>query len=83
MNYVGIYEAKTYLPKLIQRVLQGEAIIITKHGDPVVELKPVAKHIPKQEMTRKQAIERILSIRESNGTINMTARELIDEGRKR
>ena len=38
MSTVGAYEAKTHLPKLLERVARGERITITKHGLPVAEL---------------------------------------------
>ena len=31
METVGAYEAKTHLPKLLERVLKGERISITRH----------------------------------------------------
>ena len=37
----SVAEAKNQLPKLIDRALNGEAIVITRRGQPVVELKPV------------------------------------------
>jgi len=40
METVGAYEAKTHLPKLLERVLKGECITITKHGVPVAVLQP-------------------------------------------
>ncbi len=40
METVGAYEAKTHLPKLLERVLKGERITITKHGVPVAVLQP-------------------------------------------
>ena len=40
---VGAYEAKTHLPKLLERVRRGERITITKRGKPIAELRPVAK----------------------------------------
>lgn len=39
---VGAYEAKTHLPKLLERVARGERITITKHGKAVAELRPVS-----------------------------------------
>jgi prevent-host-death family protein len=42
MTTVGAYEAKTHLPELLERVRKGETIVITKHGMPVAELRPVA-----------------------------------------
>ena len=38
MTTVGSYEAKTHLPELIERVTQGEKILITRRGVPVALL---------------------------------------------
>jgi prevent-host-death family protein len=38
---VGAYEAKTHLPKLLDRVVEGEQITITRNGKPVARLVPV------------------------------------------
>ena len=43
METVGAYEAKTHLPKLLDRVAKGEQITITRHGMPVAILAPVTK----------------------------------------
>lgn len=40
MRHVGVYEAKTHLPRLLARVGRGERITITRHGVPVAELVP-------------------------------------------
>jgi prevent-host-death family protein len=40
MTTVGVYEAKTQLPKLLVRVAQGERVTITRHGKPVALLVP-------------------------------------------
>jgi prevent-host-death family protein len=42
MVEIGAYQAKTHLPKLLERVQKGERFVITKHGRPVAELTPVA-----------------------------------------
>jgi len=42
MSDVGSYEAKTHLPKLLERVAGGERITITRHGVPVAHLVPVS-----------------------------------------
>ena len=34
-------EAKNQLSELIDRALKGEGVVITRHGQPVVELKPI------------------------------------------
>lgn len=41
MTTHSIAEAKNQLSKLIDRALRGEAVVITRRGEPVVELKPV------------------------------------------
>ena len=40
-----IAEAKNTLPKLIDRALQGEEVIITRHGKPVAEVIPAAQTV--------------------------------------
>jgi prevent-host-death family protein len=42
MADIGAYDAKTHLPKLLERVEKGERFVITRHGKPVAELIPVA-----------------------------------------
>lgn len=41
MTTYSVADAKNTLPKLIDRALQGEEVVITRHGKPVAELKPV------------------------------------------
>jgi prevent-host-death family protein len=41
MTTHSIAEAKDQLSKLIDRALAGEPVVITRRGEPVVELKPV------------------------------------------
>lgn len=42
MLKVNMYEAKTQLSKLVERVLAGESVIIAKFGMPVVRLVPTS-----------------------------------------
>ena len=71
------YEAKTYLPALLERVARGEQIIITKHGRPVARLVPVDK--PDIER-RRAAIARIKELRKGL-TLGVPVKQLIEEGR--
>ena len=41
MTTYSVAEAKNSLSELIDRALKGEGVIITRHGKPVVEFKPV------------------------------------------
>jgi prevent-host-death family protein len=45
---VGIHEAKTNLSKLIPAALAGEEVIITKSGQPLVQLVPVKQERKKR-----------------------------------
>jgi prevent-host-death family protein len=41
MSTHSVAEAKNKLSQLIKRALNGEGVVITRHGEPVVELRPV------------------------------------------
>lgn len=41
MSTHSVAEAKNKLPELIDRALRGEGVVITRHGRPVIELKPI------------------------------------------
>lgn len=41
MSTHSVAEAKNKLPELIDRALKGEGVVITRHGRPVVELRPI------------------------------------------
>ena len=79
MAEVGAYEAKTHLPRLLERVRKGERITITKHGTPIAMLVPVAT---KGQRTVAETIEEILEFRKHHKLDGLTIRQLIDEGRR-
>jgi prevent-host-death family protein len=82
MTAIGVYDAKTQLPKLLDRVSRGERFIITKHGRPVAELVPAgAKRAPDV----KQIIQQMQEWQEREGPTlgpGLTIRELREEGRR-
>ena len=39
---VGVFEAKTHLSELLDKVSQGQVYLISRRGRPVAELRPVA-----------------------------------------
>ena len=43
MTSYSVADAKNTLPKLIDRALRGEEVVITRHGKPVVELRPASR----------------------------------------
>jgi prevent-host-death family protein len=49
MANIGAYDAKTHLPKLLERVEKGERFVITRHGKAVAELTPVAERVKREQ----------------------------------
>lgn len=78
MSELGAYEAKTHLPQLLKRVESGETFIITRHGRPVAELRPV--NVRSKEK-RKAIIMRMKSFQKTH-TLGANIKDLIEEGRK-
>ena len=79
MENVGAYEAKTQLSKLLERVMKGERIAITKHGVPVAVLQPFD---PGKSADLKTVISDIRSARKKNRLKGESLKDLIDSGRK-
>jgi prevent-host-death family protein len=80
MTSVGSYEAKTHLPKLLERVARGEKILITRHGRPVAMLVPAPSE-PKRNL--RDVIRRMKTLRQRNKLgAELSIRELINEGRR-
>ena len=78
MKQVGVYEAKTQLPRLLESVERGEEITITRHGKPVARLVPIEKPRPDIEET----IAAIRRERKGRNLDGITIKELIEEGRR-
>ncbi|MGB6536798.1 MAG: type II toxin-antitoxin system Phd/YefM family antitoxin [Xanthobacteraceae bacterium] len=43
MGRHSVADAKNNLSELIDRALEGEGVVITRHGRPVVKLMPIAR----------------------------------------
>jgi prevent-host-death family protein len=54
---VGAFEAKNTLGTLLDRVEQGEEIVITRHGKPVARLVPSTEHADQDQA--QTAFERL------------------------
>jgi prevent-host-death family protein len=67
MASYSVAEAKNRLPSLIDKALDGEEVVITRHGKPVAELRP-RKRLSEDERRAlydrmaKQAAKRPVSI---------------------
>ena len=54
MITVGAFEAKTHLSSLLDRVAEGEEVVITKHGKPVARLVGAAQFDPSGSTRRSK-----------------------------
>lgn len=79
MSEVGAFEAKTHLPKLLERVQRGERFVITKHGHPVAELIPCRK---RDSDKIRAAIDNLKAFQKNHSLGGLSVREMIEEGRK-
>jgi len=79
MAEVGAFEAKTHLPRLLERVQKGERFVITKHGHPVAELIPFRKRDPDKI---RAAINNLKAFQKTHSLGGVSVREMIEEGRK-
>lgn len=79
METVGIFEAKTNLSHLLERVMAGEKITISKRGVPVAILSPAGSE---KTDKRKAAIKALKKFRKGRSLDGITTKDLINEGRK-
>jgi prevent-host-death family protein len=79
MDTVGAYEAKTHLPKLLDRVAKGESIMITRHGMPVAVLQPA--DVEKQ-IDVAAVIKEMRRFRKAHTLNGLSIKEMVEQGRK-
>ena len=53
MSTYSVAEAKNRLPALIDKAIEGEEVVITRHGKPVAELRPRGQ--PKRRVVQGHA----------------------------
>jgi prevent-host-death family protein len=78
MIEVGAYEAKTRLSSLLDKVEQGEEVVITRHGAPVARLVP-ARVANKADID--EAIAQLKEMRKGLTLGGLSWKELRDAGR--
>jgi len=80
MRTLGAFEAKTHLSKLLDQVAAGEEITITRHGEPVAKLVPIASANKLADLRATVAAIRALGKKHKLRGIAIS--ELVDTGRK-
>ena len=79
MKTIGASEARTHFARLLDRVANGERIVITRHGTPVARFVPFAK--PDGERARR-AISRLKAFRKGRRLDGLSWQGLRDAGRR-
>ena len=79
MITVGAFEAKTHLSSLLDRVAEGEEVVITKHGKPVARLVSAAR-IDRERVN--DAYEKLRSLRKRTTLGGLSWQALRDAGRR-
>ena len=67
MHTIGAREARTQLPRLLDRVARGESLTITRHDGPVARLVPV------EDEARDRAQQAARRIRERRARLGRTS----------
>ena len=74
MAEYSVADAKNHLPKLIDRALDGEEVVITRRGKPVIELRPVSRRPVAQTGT----YEWLRARRDARPGVGMTSVQILD-----
>ena len=73
---VGVFEAKTSLSALLERVEHGEEVVITRRG------VPVARLVPAGDSAVEHLLADLAAVRSRGVAGPESMSELIDEGRR-
>ena len=79
MREIGAFEAKNRLGALLDRVEQGEEIVITRRGKPVAKLVPAVPGF--DGVKARRAVARITEASRGVTLGEFTIKDLIGEGR--
>ena len=79
MIVIGTFEAKTRLSALLDKVAQGEEVLITRRNMPVARLVPAVKA---ERMETGKAIRKLLAFRKKVTLSGLNWRDLRDAGRR-
>jgi prevent-host-death family protein len=74
---VSAYDAKTHLPKLLERTARGERFVITRHGKPVAQLVPVE---PDEADAVAEVLGRVADVRAKLRRKGITLADVLEPG---
>jgi prevent-host-death family protein len=64
-NTYSLYEAKAKLSAIVRKVREGSTVIVTLHGEPVVEMRPIARKESGLDARLEELAERGMLVRAS------------------
>ncbi len=76
MTTYSVAEAKNRLPTLIDKAIEGEEVVITRHGKPVAELRP---HGQRSAKSSRAMLEWLWSRTKARRGSGFTSVELLDQ----
>ena len=74
MATYSVADAKNSLPRLIDKALEGEEVVITRHGRPIVELRPTGATKPRGS---KLSYEWLRGRRDGRKAVSISSVELL------
>jgi prevent-host-death family protein len=75
MASYSVAEAKNRLPSLIDKALEGEDVVITRHGKPVAELRPRKALSPEE----RKALYDKMAVSAATRPVGISSVELLDQ----
>ena len=81
MSAVALFEAKNRLSELVDRVIAGEVIEITRHGKVVARLAPPEDEAQRQR-SAQDAVGRLQQARQGITLGRLKSSDLVREGRR-
>lgn len=78
MREIGVYEARTNLPRILADVERGERVTTTRHGKAIALLTPLAA--PRRRLA--EVVDALLAFREKHPLDGVSIRDRVEEGRK-
>lgn len=77
MSTFSVAEAKAHLSELLERAEKGEKVVITRRGEPVVQLAPVKTVKPGIDFARLRALRAVMPMAKTPA--NKLIRKIRDE----
>ncbi|MBF0531912.1 MAG: type II toxin-antitoxin system prevent-host-death family antitoxin [Candidatus Omnitrophica bacterium] len=79
MQTIGIFDAKTHFSAIMEQVIQGQEVLITRRGQLIAKISPVNTQ---DKGSIAQTIDAILKFRKKRKSSQAQSRAWIQQGRR-